>query len=252
MSKTIIKEQFGANARAYISSQSHSRGASLARLVELVEPQADWTMLDVATGAGHVAFTFAPHVKVVHATDITPQMLAVTTEQAQTRGLSNIIVEHADAEGLPYEDGTFDLVTCRIAPHHFGDVQRFVQEAARVLRDGGIFALVDNVVPSGTVGDYVNAFEKLRDPSHNRCLSLQEWLQMFDVAELMITHHETMDKPMSFDYWGKRHDSTMQRYLHGLLTESSSDVAAFLQPQVTDEDTLFHLCEGVVIGCKNV
>ena len=145
MSKTMIKEQFGANARAYISSQSHARGASLARLVELVQPQVDWRALDVATGAGHTAFTFAPHVKAVHATDITPQMLAVTTEQAQMRGLSNIVVEHADAEALPYETGTFDLVTCRIAPHHFGDVPLFVREAARVLRTGGIFALVDNM-----------------------------------------------------------------------------------------------------------
>lgn len=250
MSKTIIKEQFGANARAYISSQSHAKGASLARLLELVEPQADWLVLDVATGAGHTAFTFAPHVKAVHATDITPQMLAVTTEQAQTRGLSNIVVEHADAEALPYEDGTFDLVTCRIAPHHFADVPLFVREAARVLRMGGVFALVDNVVPLGAVGDYVNAFEILRDPSHNRCLSLQEWQEVFNAAGLTIAHHETMGKPMSFDYWAKRHHPTMQRYLHALLTESSGDVAAFFQPQVTDEDTIFHLSEGVVIGRK--
>ncbi len=250
MDKTIIKEQFGANARAYINSQSHARGASLARLVELVEPQEDWLMLDVATGAGHVAFTFAPHVDVVHATDITPQMLAVTKEQAQTRELGNIVVEHADAEGLPYEDGTFDLVTCRIAPHHFGDVLLFVREAARVLRVGGVFALVDNVVPAGTVGGYVNAFEKLRDPSHNRCLSLQEWLDLFEAAELTIVHHETIDKPMSFEYWGKRHDSTMRSYLRALLTQGSGDVTAFLRPQATDEDLFFHLSEGLVIGHK--
>lgn len=250
MDKTVIREQFGANARAYISSQSHARGASLARLVELVEPQADWVALDVATGAGHTAFTFAPHVKAVHATDITPQMLAVTKEQAQKRSLSNIVVEYADAEALPYEGSTFDLVTCRIAPHHFGDVPLFVRQATRVLRTGGIFALVDNIVPAGTVGEYANAFEKLRDPSHNRCLSLEEWLTAFEAAKLTIVHHELMDKPMSFDYWAKRHNPTMQRYLHALLTQSSDEVTAFFRPEVTDEDTRFHLCEALVIGRK--
>ena len=102
--------------------EHNTSGIKSFKVLHALQQLGDWRVLDVATGAGHTAFTFAPHVKVVHATDITPQMLAVTTEQAQTRGLSNIVVEHADAEALPYEDGRFDLVTCRIAPHHFGDV----------------------------------------------------------------------------------------------------------------------------------
>src|SRR5690606_39820909 len=51
------------------------------------------------------------------------------------------------AEDLPFADGSFDLVTCRIAPHHFADVQRAVHEVARVLRPGGLFLLIDSVAP---------------------------------------------------------------------------------------------------------
>ncbi|MCP4428488.1 MAG: methyltransferase type 11, partial [Chloroflexi bacterium] len=77
MSKSVVKEQFGANAAAYATSKPHAKGASLARLVELTRPQPDWQMLDVATAAGHTAFIFAPHVAHVWATDITPEMLAL-------------------------------------------------------------------------------------------------------------------------------------------------------------------------------
>ena len=70
MSKSTVQQQFGANAAHYVTSQPHAQGASLARLVELVGPQPDWLLLDVATAAGHTALAFAPHV--AHATGIGP------------------------------------------------------------------------------------------------------------------------------------------------------------------------------------
>jgi len=49
-------------------------------------------------------------------------------------------------DDLPF-GGAFDLVTCRIAAHHFADIGRFLRESARALRPGGLLAVVDNVVP---------------------------------------------------------------------------------------------------------
>ncbi|MCP4427556.1 MAG: methyltransferase domain-containing protein [Chloroflexi bacterium] len=244
MSKSVVKEQFGANAAAYATSKPHAKGASLARLVELTKPQPDWQMLDVATAAGHTAFIFAPHVAHVWATDITPEMLALAKERAIELGIDNVTVETADAEALPYDDGRFDLVTCRIAPHHFGDIGLFVREAARVLKPGGLLAVVDNVVPAGPAGDFVNAFDKLRDPSHGRCLNLDEWLTLFKTAGLATLHHETLDKRMEFEKWAARHDATMQAYLRALLTGAQGDAAAFLQWN----GTTFRLREGLVVG----
>ncbi|MFZ0544768.1 MAG: class I SAM-dependent methyltransferase, partial [Candidatus Promineifilaceae bacterium] len=194
MARSLVQEQFGANAAHYVTSRPHAKGASLQRLLELTEPQADWQVLDVATATGHTAFTFAPHVAHVWATDITEEMLKITAEQGAERGFTNVTVEYADAESLPYEDGRFDLVTCRIAPHHFPDVGGFIGESARVLKPGGLVAVVDNIVPEGLGGDYVNAFEKFRDPSHGRCLALEEWLDGFSAAGLMVAHFETLDK----------------------------------------------------------
>jgi hypothetical protein len=110
--------------------------------------------------------------------------------------------------------------------------------------------VVDNVVPPGAAGDYVNAFEKLRDISHGRCLSLAEWEQAFTAARLAVTHAETMDKQMNFTPWAARHDAWMQRYLQAMLTEVSSEVAEFLRPSVTGNGVTFYLREGVLVGRK--
>jgi len=82
MSKTLVQQQFGANAANYLTSAVHAKGASLARLVELVAPQKSWVALDVATGAGHTAAAFAPHVARVVASDLTPEMLVQTQKLA--------------------------------------------------------------------------------------------------------------------------------------------------------------------------
>ncbi len=250
MSKQINREQFGAEASAYIGSKTHAKGASLARLVELVQPQSHWRVLDVATGAGHTALAFAPYVAVVTATDITPEMLAAAQQLARERNLPNIRFDPADAEALPYNDGAFDLVTCRIAPHHFGDIPLFLREAARVLRPGGLLALVDNVVPAGPAGDYVNAFEKLRDPSHGRCLSSREWVDAFSAAGLSLLLQETLSKSLDFAFWAKRHDVTMQAYLLAMLSEASGPAAEFLHPELSAGIITFQLSEGLFICQK--
>jgi len=250
MEKRAVQEQFGAHARTYITSRPHAKGASLQRLVELVEPQPDWQALDIATAAGHTAFAFAPHVAHVCATDITAEMLTVAREQVAARGVDNVTVEHADAEDLPYADGRFDLLTCRIAPHHFPDIDAFLRESVRVLRPGGILAVVDNVVPTGVAGDYVNAFEKLRDPSHGRCLSVEEWQEGYARVGLELTRQEVLEKQMVFEDWADRHDPVMQSYLQALLWHGPPAAQAFLNPLKQDDQTLFHLQEGLFTGRK--
>lgn len=248
--KAAVRREFGANATAYVTSAPHAKGASLERLRTLVELQPAWRVLDVATGAGHTALTFAPHVQQVWATDITPEMLEQVRRQAEQRQVTNLIIELADAEQLPYADAMFDLVTCRIAPHHFDAPDRFVTEAARVLAPGGVLAVVDNIVPHGRAGAYVNAFEKLRDPSHVRCLSMEEWRDLFVRCGFAVGHAETIVKRIDFGDWAARHDANMQAYLLALLHEARGDTAAFLQPHVDAAPITFQLWEGILIGEK--
>ena len=70
---TLVRSQFGASALDYATSEVHAKGESLARILELAAPQQTWQVLDVATGAGHMAAAFAPHVANVIASDITDE-----------------------------------------------------------------------------------------------------------------------------------------------------------------------------------
>ena len=248
MSKTLVQEQFGKTAASYLTSAPHALGKSLERLVALTLPQKNWRTLDVATGGGHVAYTFAPHVERMWATDITQEMLDMVRAEAKKRGLANVRTAYAKAEALPFEDASFDLVTCRIAPHHFDSIPDFLAEVHRVLKPGGLFALVDNVVPAGSVGDYVNAFERFRDPSHLRAWTMEEWRAAFKKHGLAVTHEEQLYKQMEFKSWAARHDANMQAFLRAMLTEMTPDVKTTLEPKGSGDTLTFRLSEGLFIA----
>ncbi|MEO0792280.1 MAG: methyltransferase domain-containing protein [Pseudomonadota bacterium] len=245
MSKDLVRDQFGRNAANYTTSKVHAKGASLQRLIELTTPQSSWRVLDVATATGHTAFAFAPHVDHVVASDLTPEMLVEARKLGESRGIANVSFAHADAEALPFDDQSFDLVTCRIAPHHFPSIPAFVGEVARVLKPGGIFALVDNLAPDqATNPDFAgsenaeaanayNAFEKKRDPSHGRALTEAEWREVVTDSNLAVTHSEHLEKSMSFLTWCETMSvpAEVRSELRRDLERSNSALRAFLRPE---------------------
>jgi ubiquinone/menaquinone biosynthesis C-methylase UbiE len=233
-------------------------------LVELVQPQSRWQALDIATGAGHTAAAFAPHVARVIATDITDEMLDEAKKLAAAKGLGNMEAAVADAEALPFEDARFDLVTCRIAAHHFPGVLRFVGEVKRVLKAGGTFALVDNISPDALstpgfseaeladAAAAYNAFEKLRDPSHGRCLGLAEWTEVVAAAGLEVLHQEILPKAMEFAPWVARMEvdaATTQR-LRSMLEDGTPALEAFLRARLDAGALWFTLDEAILIARK--
>jgi SAM-dependent methyltransferase len=260
MNKSLVQQQFGAHAASYATSTVHAKGASLPRLVELVKPQPSWQALDIATGAGHTAAAFAPHVAHVIASDLTEEMLQESAKLAAAKHFANMETARADAEALPFEDARFDLVTCRIAAHHFPDVPTFVAEVWRVLKA----ALVDNISPDlestpGFAGPELrdasltyNAFEKIRDPSHGRCLGMSEWAEVLGDTGFAIQHGERIPKDMEFDSWAVRMgcDATTIERLRTMLTDAAPALKAFLRPRIDDGKLWFTLDEAIIIAGK--
>jgi SAM-dependent methyltransferase len=174
-----------------------------------------------------------------------------------------VMVERADAEALPYGAAQFDLVTCRIAPHHFPHLDRFLAESYRVLRPGGLLAVVDNVVPGSdaadvggeaarAAGDLVNAFEKLRDPSHFKALSVGEWLAALAQAGFVVEQWETALKEMEFEEWAARMQASPETRLELLrmLDEAPPAAQEFLQPTVRAGVRYFYLTEAIFVARK--
>lgn len=203
--KARVQDYFSRTAASYVTSVSHRTGGDLNRLIELGEWNAQQQAIDIATGGGHTARAVAPHVAQVIVTDLTPVMLETAREFLQSEGIKNVQFQVADAENLPFADNSFDRATCRIAPHHFPNVTQFVQEVVRVLKPGGIFLLIDNIAPRDPALDtFNNTMEKLRDPSHERSYTKEEWLAFFTKAGLQVSHVEVFRRTHNFDDWTLR------------------------------------------------
>jgi ubiquinone/menaquinone biosynthesis C-methylase UbiE len=117
--KENVKSQFGKNAKNYVTSKWHSKGKDLAKLIDIAELKGGEYGLDIAIGGGHTANAIAPMVKKVVALDLTDEILNVARKFIEENGFNNVDFIQGDAEQLPFPDETFDIITCRIAAHHF-------------------------------------------------------------------------------------------------------------------------------------
>lgn len=198
-----VKEQFSQHAEYYAQSTAHAKGHTLDVLLEFAELTGKEQVLDIATGTGFTAFAFAPKVANVVATDLTEEMLVKAAELAQEQAIPNVAFSLAAAEALPFADAAYDLVTCRIAPHHFQDVPAFLSEVHRVLRPNGLFCMVDSVSPeSEELIAWQNRVEALRDDSHVYGYPPSQWDAMITAAGFTIARSaHARNALMSFLWW---------------------------------------------------
>ncbi|NWF67527.1 MAG: methyltransferase domain-containing protein [Chloroflexi bacterium] len=231
--KAQTRARFGQYAQNYVTGATLAQSDDLERLLHVTQPQPGWRMLDIATGGGHTALKFAPHVAHVVASDLTPAMLDAARAFVAPRSAANIHFCGADAEKLPCAAASFDLVTCRFAAHHFPDVYRFAVEAARVLKPGGTLAIIDHLLPEDErAGDYIDAFDRLRDPTHVRAYSESQWRGLFLDVGLSVEHVEAPRRRAGMLAWAERQGCAPEvvERLHIMLAQAPSAVAAWIQP----------------------
>ena len=199
------QKQFGRAADAYTTSADFAEGEDLGWLVEHAGPDRHTRALDIGTGAGHAAFALAPCAQQIVGLDITPQMVQAACRNAHGRSVENFQASVGNAEHLPFPDESFSLVVCRYTGHHFHEPARVVQEVARVLTANGRLLVVDNTSPDDPAADrWINTIEILRDPSHVREWSQDEWQGFFHDAGLSFAVTHTWLKMLEFDDWVAR------------------------------------------------
>jgi SAM-dependent methyltransferase len=164
-------------AEAYRASDAHRSGRDLELFAEWAEGE---TALDVATGGGHVANLLRE-----------AGLRVVTIDSAP--GMKPDVISRA--EEIPFADASFDVVACRVAAHHFQDPAGALKEMARVSRS--LVLVADNLF----LDESREEADRLRDPTHVRNYSEEEWRGMFDAAGLDMEAFEREDKRIDFQGW---------------------------------------------------
>ena len=194
------REVFGRRARTYATSACHTDPQVLGMVVELSGASPEWRALDVATGTAHTAFALAPAVASVIGMDLTPEMLGEARHLGVQRSISNVTFQIADVHHLPYPDGSFDLITCRRAAHHFSDIASALREMRRALRRGGRLVIDDRSVPEDDfVDNCMNQLDRFHDESHVRQYRPGEWREMLEEAGFEVESVEpyTRHRPLA-------------------------------------------------------
>ena len=183
--------QFDRQSDRYGKSHILADTQDVAAGLDGVSPAPGATALDVATGGGHSALWLARHGWTVTAGDIAPRMLENARKLCAESGF-RIDTRLFPAEAMPFADGSFHLVTVRVAPHHFSSPAQFVRETARVLKPGGLFLLIDGSVPDddSETEEWLHWVEKWRDPSHGRLLSRKQWEELAREAGMRLVRSE--------------------------------------------------------------
>ncbi|WCS24672.1 class I SAM-dependent methyltransferase [Methylobacterium sp. NMS14P] len=227
--ETVVADQFGTRARAYVTSAVHAAGEDLDALEAAAAREKPERAIDLGTGGGHVAYRLAPHARSVTAVDLAQAMTEAVASTARERGLSNIGTQVAAAERLPFDDAAFDFLGCRFSAHHWRDFEGGLKQARRVLRDGATAIFIDVVSPGHAALDtHLQAVEVLRDPSHARNYTGAEWQAALTRAGFRVRATHARRLRMHYPVWVDRmqtpesHRAAIRSLQRGAASETAT------------------------------
>ncbi|MGI9103934.1 MAG: class I SAM-dependent methyltransferase [Terriglobales bacterium] len=200
--KKTIQEEFTRQAERFAASPVIKDEERLRRLVEAIDPPPGSRALDVACGPGYLVMALAKRCREAVGVDLTAAPLAIAERLRRERGVENVCFQLSDADRLPFPEGEFDIVTCRLAFHHMEDPDIALREMARVCRAGGLVAVEDLFNSEDPErAEFHHRVQRLRDSSHTRALPLSELTIMFGKHGLEIETIYTSALVHKLDDW---------------------------------------------------
>jgi ubiquinone/menaquinone biosynthesis C-methylase UbiE len=217
--------QFDRQSDRYGKSHILANTRDVAMGLEGIPVPAEGAALDVATGGGHTALFLARQGWKVTAGDISQRMLENARKLCAEAGF-RVETRLFPAEEMPFAESSFDLVTVRVAPHHFSSPEKFAQETARVLKRGGHFLAIDGSVPDDDpeTEEWLHQVEKWHDSTHGRLLSRRTWEALLAGAGLRVVRSELHSFEQPDVHWWFDTSATppesREKVLHAVRTAS--------------------------------
>ena len=237
------QQQFSQQSEYYAGSQQHRAGEGLGIVRDFVSKSPGGILVDVGTGTGFTALGVSDLMTHVIATDISSGMLNEAERIFSEQARDNISIVYAEAESLPFESDTVDVVTSRQAAHHFHDLALAVREAARILKPGGIMVVTDPLAPESLgVDQWMNDVEVRRDYTHVKDRTMNEWLDLLGNAQLVPDNYAVTKVYLEFDDWVRR-SATPQSEVETLRRDfigAASDIVSAFNIDYQNNQITFH------------
>lgn len=201
-------------------------------LCETLDLRSGQRVLDVAAGNGNVALAAARRWCEVVATDFVPSLLASARDRAKADRL-DIEFREADAEALPFPDGSFDVVVSSFGVMFAPDQDRAASELIRVCRPGGKIGLA-NWTPAGFIGQLFKVVGKhITPPSGVKSPAL--WGTRARIAELFGRHAsaiEATEQDFVFRYRSPAHWLEVFKTCYGPMLKAFASLDAAAQERL--------------------
>ncbi|RMF90597.1 MAG: methyltransferase domain-containing protein [Methanobacteriota archaeon] len=250
--KELVKRQFSRRGGSY-SGSIFSDEHILDRIAAFAGPCGGCEVLDIATGAGFLAFRFAEAAKKVVGIDLTREMIERAEALKDEKGASNVVFMEADVENLPFEDCSFDLVACRYSFHHFPHPEVALDEMNRVCRAGGRVLIIDGTAPEDPVkAGYLNEMESMRDPGHVHLYRASEFRELFSKSGFEIAREDWYEMDFYLEEWLDMADpdENVRRRVSGMMESCLKEDRCGLNVRRSNGKVMFTYRIGMFLGVK--
>ena len=249
-----IRESFTLQAKNFeSSSMNFSKKEYLDYTVKCMNLNPNDEVLEAAAGTCACGRSIAPFVKSVTCYDATKAMLDVGRREAANSNLNNINFIEGLVEDMPFKKGEFDIVISRLAFHHFSNIESAFKEMARVVKENGKLVIIDMEAASEELREIEDNIETMRDMSHVKNISKDEFLALYKGYGFNVTMAESTPILVSLDAWfelTKTPDDTRKEITDMMMDEINGKSKTGFKPSLKDGEIYFWQRWLLVIGEK--
>jgi SAM-dependent methyltransferase len=250
--KELVKRQFSRRGQSF-SGRVFSDEDVLERILEFVEPSRIDAVLDIATGAGFLAFKFAEIARNVIGIDLTREMLERAEELRRQKDIANVEFREGDVEDLPFSDESFDLVLCRYSFHHFPHPEIALDEMKRVCKRQGKVLIIDGTAPEDEEkSSFLNRMESIHNPSHVQLYSVTEFHGLFRDSGLEVLKEGSYGLDFYLDQWLDMADpdDSVRRRVSEMMEACLEEDRCGLKVRLQEGRVRFTYTIGMFLGVK--